>query len=263
MGNYKFYDDLSSSGKRKRKLKEKSNETHFPKSVVLNNAKFDSSEVPFSHQNFRNISVKVLHQNTSPIRSLQSAEDNQQSIGIREKLAKWAVQYQVKRNSLTSLLHILKTDKYPELPFDSRSLLKTPRNIKITEMAPGHFVYIGLEKILENLLTSLNEVPEVLFLDVNIDGSPIYNNSYENGVIWPILCRIKNLNSSVFPVAIYGGKKKPNDFNSIITPFVEELLHLEDMIMINGKSIHLKINNIICDAPARSAVCNIAGHMGT
>ncbi|KAG5672091.1 hypothetical protein PVAND_002246 [Polypedilum vanderplanki] len=123
---------------------------------------------------------------------------------FEKKLARWAANNNIKRNAITSLLHILKENRYPDLPCDSRTLLKTPRQVVIQDMPPGKYIYIGLKMYLENICSSLKVIPKCLELDLNIDGAPIFHNSFENGCIWPILGRIKNLNSSVFAIAIYG-----------------------------------------------------------
>jgi hypothetical protein len=54
----------------------------------------------------------------------------------------WAVEFSIQRTAVTALLHYL--NKYfPDLPLDSRTVLKTPREIVTTEVPPGRYYHIG------------------------------------------------------------------------------------------------------------------------
>ncbi|KAG5675400.1 hypothetical protein PVAND_005308 [Polypedilum vanderplanki] len=257
MNNRKLFEDLSSSAKRKRKSKNNRETSDSVQNTLI--IKKNANE---NIKNSKTISEVTSLDIDFEFPSIPKVVVNEKSIDFQKKLARWATNNNIKRNAFTSLLHILKDDRYPDLPYDSRTLLKTPRQIVIQDMPPGKFIYIGLKKYLENICSSLKTIPNCLEIDLNIDGAPIFNNSFENGCIWPILGRIKNLNSHVFAIAIYGGKKKPDDFNSLLKLFVEEFNDIKGNFKIREARVQLKINNIICDAPARSAICNTCGHTG-
>lgn len=190
----------------------------------------------------------------------------EQKLPLKDSLAKWAVKHKVDRVALSDLLKIIKKIEpkdIEEIPLDFRSLLKTPRSISIEYLSPGHQIYIGLEKNLKRLLETVMDIPSILLIDINIDGSPVYKNSYQFGTIWPILGHISNMkNSPVFAISIFGGAAKPENFFDFLKPFVDEYLDMRNNFTFKGIKIDVKLNNIILDAPARSAVCGIAGHTG-
>ncbi|KAG5666469.1 hypothetical protein PVAND_014496 [Polypedilum vanderplanki] len=182
-------------------------------------------------------------------------------VTLKEKLATWSIKYAIPRAVVTDLLHILHNDN-ESLPLDSRTLLNTPRTLSITLMKPGKFLYIGLEKCLRNIIQQVQNPPDILYIDLFVDGAPIYKDSYENGQIWPILFRVKNLNSAIFPICIFGGSSKPESFNEFLRPFVEEFISIHDDFQVKNSRYKIKIYNLILDTPARSSVLGIVGHTG-
>lgn len=190
----------------------------------------------------------------------ENSSDITENEGIIEKLRNWSLNHNINRNAISDLLHILKNDKYPELPLSYKTLLKTPRKTSIIDIAPGKLAYFGLERYLISALENTKELVKILELDINIDGCPIFDNSKEIGTLWPILCKINNLNSEVFPIGVYCGKNKPDDFNELMTPFVEEFLEKEINLIFNGNNVKLNIRSFDLDAPARASVCGIVGH---
>jgi hypothetical protein len=115
------------------------------------------------------------------------------------------------------------------LPKSSKCLRHTPKKLKIFNLSPGKYIHIGLDVCLRVFLGTLRApLPSMITLDLNIDGAPIYKNSHSHGVIWPILCRVKNLNSDVFVVGIYGGNAKPHDFQAFLNFFICDFLNLQN-----------------------------------
>jgi len=58
-------------------------------------------------------------------------------------------------------------------------------------------------------------------LQFNTDGVPVFNSGSQS--LWPILRRV--MKPSVIPVfilALFSGRKNPNDFNKFLPPFVDE-----------------------------------------
>jgi hypothetical protein len=253
--------EITSSGARMRKKRKletapKSDENEHSQQIIRQPHE-STSESPLSDVD-SDSSIAQYHPD-EPFQDSVSALDQ---LSFKNGLVAWAVNHNVNRNAVTSLLHLLKDDRYPDLPYDSRSLLHTPRVSDIVEMSPGQYVYLGLKKSLEWLFEKEPTIPAVILLDFNIDGAPMFKESFTDGTVWPILCQVKNIKSQVFAVAIYGGPKKPDSFTKFLEPFVKEFQEIKRNLVLNGSTTTLKINNIILDAPARSAVCGIAGHTG-
>ncbi|KAG5667799.1 hypothetical protein PVAND_015768 [Polypedilum vanderplanki] len=154
-------------------------------------------------------------------------------VSLNEKIVSWSIKFAISRAAVTSLLHILHDDN-ESLPLDSRTLLNTPRTLSITSMKPGKFLLYGLEKCLRNVIQQIQNAPDILYLDVFVDGAPIYKDSYENGQIWPILIRVINLNSAIFPICILCGSSKPESFKEFLMPFVKEFTTRSSVLVIVG-----------------------------
>jgi hypothetical protein len=124
----------------------------------------------------------------------------------------WAVEFSIQRTAVTALLHYL--NKYfPDLPLDSRTVLKTPREIVTTEVPPGRYYHIGLESNLLKILELEKSTAQIAIIDINIDGLPVFKDGRENS-FWLILGRFFNISSKVFVIGVYQGVKKPDDFNT-------------------------------------------------
>ena len=77
------------------------------------------------------------------IRNVTSSFDSNSC--LKDELARWGVRSGVTRDHLTNLLKILRQHNNPDLPADSRTLLQTPLDVDIRELAGGGFVYLGIE----------------------------------------------------------------------------------------------------------------------
>lgn len=101
----------------------------------------------------------------------------------------------------------------------------------------------------------------VIHLILNVDGLQIFKSSSRQ--FWPILCKIHS-NSDVyepFPVAIYSGKKKPNDLKRYLQNFINEVNQLQNEgISVDNHSLQVRIKAFICDTPARAFLKCIKGH---
>lgn len=279
MGKYKLFSELSKSGKAKRKKVEISKEMiklnlensellcEKNKSVNLlyspnydsENSKDSSLEIFSDISHGSNYFDITSSSNTTTEVSLESTEKIKD---LKSSLVNWTIKYNIKKNAVSDLLKILNEHKLPTLPFDSRTLLKTPRVINIHDLKPGHLVYLGLEKNIRNILQHCGHIPETLLLDLNIDGAPVYKNSNQKGTFWPILGRLVNVNSPVFAISVYCGPSKPDNFHDFISPFVIEYNSLKNSFFYDDKNIVIKLNNIVLDTPAKCAVCGTTGHTG-
>lgn len=198
------------------------------------------------------------------VRDVSSAPQSDTNVAFVERLKLWALSG-VKHKHVTALLKILKThDCHKDLPSCARSLLSTPRTTTaIKPMCSGQYCHFGLENGLEYTLGACGSIPDVIKINVNIDGLPLTKSTTNQ--FWPILCRALNCGSSVtpFPIGVYYGTSKALSANTFLGPFVEEYLDLHGTgIEINGKHVHVKIEAIVCDAPAKSYVLAVKGHSG-
>jgi len=185
---------------------------------------------------------------------------------LENKIQKWVLQYNVSRNCVNDLLGILRSEGL-ELPKDVRTLMKTPKKHNVVDLNPGKYIHFGLEKMLILLLTYFqNEISNLveINIDLNIDGLPLAKSSRQQ--FWPILCSILNLpktSNAVFPVGIYyDAHCKPSSIEEFLNPFITELLNLlnSGITLSNDKIFKIKINQIICDAPAKAFLLNVKGH---
>jgi len=182
-------------------------------------------------------------------------------VTLHEKLASWATRSKCGRSHIDELLGILKEEGL-ELPKDSRTLLKTPRQIHTEYKCGGQYVYFGIEcsivKILDGNSTFLESSNSVDLL-VNIDGVPLFKSS--NAQFWPIICRFSDFEP--FIVALFYGKSKPNSVQDFLEDFLAEYTELlRSQLTVNGKRIHVRIKAFVCDAPARAFLKCIKGHTG-
>lgn len=118
---------------------------------------------------------------------------NVNKANLQEQLSEWATQHNIKQIALTHLLKILKLHINDDLPFDARTLLKTPRTTKIKEVIPGKYFHFGLQSGVINFLKqhdTFSLTKTDIEIIINIDGLPISISL--NGQLWPILV-------SVFP----------------------------------------------------------------
>lgn len=110
-------------------------------------------------------------------------------LDLKTLLAEWTLKFQIPLVAVNNLLQIL-TPLHPELPIDSRTLLKTPISIAIKKLENGEYCHIGIKSGLKNVISParcfLNDTVQLSF---NIDGVPLFSSS--NIQIWPISCLVK------------------------------------------------------------------------
>lgn len=127
--------------------------------------------------------------------------------------------------------------------------------MEILVLGDGNF---GLFTNLEQLVRFRELEVTEFNLQFNIDGLPLYKSS--NLQFWPILCNVKNINNTVFPVAIYSGIAKP-PLQEFFSKLVTELSQLaQEGLLINNKQYAVNIHSFCCDTPARNFIKNIKGH---
>lgn len=100
-----------------------------------------------------------------------------------------------------------------------------------------------------------------------IDGLSITRSTKDS--FWIIMINVRKASMKrLIPkvVGVYYAKKKMDDFNDFLWPFVQEVLDIIDNgIVFNGSVLKPKILNFVLDAPARTsskAVKAVSGYFG-
>lgn len=106
---------------------------------------------------------------------------------LEEKLRLWSHKHNITKMALNDLLQVLISFGLTMLPKDSRTLMLTPRNLEINDVANGKLWYQGVENNIRRLFHELEE-DLTLFLNFNIDGIPLFNSSRTE--FWPILANV-------------------------------------------------------------------------
>lgn len=182
---------------------------------------------------------------------------------LSSSLLQWSLKYHVSQVAVTSLLHIL-SPFHPDLPLDSRTLLRTPTSMIETVLENGTYCHIGLKNGLNNILSKFKNADmlgDSLNLSFNVDGvSPFHSSSVQ---IWPISCLIKNFHVRPFFVGIFRGNSKPRLLETYLDEFITELFDvMQNKFYFNNKLFEIKIHSFICDAPARAYLKCIKTHNG-
>jgi len=76
-----------------------------------------------------------------------NSNNDDSNSSIKDKLQQWVLAYIVKKNSVNSLLKILRSEGL-DLPKDVRTLMHTPRSHYIINMNPGTYIHLSLKKML-------------------------------------------------------------------------------------------------------------------
>ena len=191
-----------------------------------------------------------INKSSSEIESDESSFDIPNA---EELLRNWALKHNATNSSITDLLTVLRILGL-NLPKDSRTLMKTPRNAssKISKISGGEYTFFGVANGIKKTLEFASK-PDVekLELSFNIDGLPIFSSKKLS--VWPIQATIDNIetvSSKPFIVALFCGVQKPQD-NEFLKDTINELDQLLDT-GVDGKCVEVK--SIICDAPARAMV---------
>lgn len=165
-------------------------------------------------------------------------------------IRKWALDFNITKRAVTSLLKTLHSKGMHFFPTDSRALLKTPRSIETLSVAGGNYWHNGMRKCIEKILSDINQ--DILIeININVDGLPLFKSSKVE--FWPILANIHGMREiKPFIIGIWSGDGKPKCLREYLGPLIEEVHSIyEHKIMINGYQITVKIRCFLCDTPAR------------
>ncbi|KAH9629842.1 hypothetical protein HF086_011492 [Spodoptera exigua] len=223
-------------------------------------SKFSFSLARNKDEEYERESTSVESPPTSECSDEESNKDEQLCSDIR----KWCVTYNIPHQAVKSLIEIINKRIPNVLSKDPRTLLKTDVKINIKSIPGGSYWHNSLTETLHTLLGIIENVPNNISLNINIDGLPLYHSSKQQ--IWPILGNIYELSQlPPFVIGIYYGHGKPTDLESFLREFVDEMKHLiENNITIKDmndteKTVGVQIRLFTCDSPARAmikGVCN-------
>ncbi|CAH0558902.1 unnamed protein product [Brassicogethes aeneus] len=211
-------------------------------------------------------SVQNCHSNLGCSKDCEGESETVSSVeknNLSDSLKNWANDFKITTTALTKLLHLL-SPFHPELPLDSRTLLRTPLDFNSKELETGQYSHFGLQKGLYMFLESnINFKDSTISISFNIDGLPLFNSS--NVQVWPILALIKNEEFFIkpFPVGVFCGNAKPKPLAIYLEDFLNELLNLiENGLLFKNKLFKINIHSFICDAPARAYLKCVKSHNG-
>lgn len=181
------------------------------------------------------------------------SSDEDKSDDMSTFLCYWTHQYNIKKSALTALLKKLKSNGFPNLPSDSRTLLRTPTQRNMSIISNGHYCHIGLAKAINYYVQNLKTIPEEITLDFNIDGVPLSRSS--NKCFWLILVQVfaPNCPRKVFAVGAFYVCEKPGNFCEFLKPSIDEAKLIMNDYKFKEKKLPVKIRCIVCDAPARNS----------
>ena len=182
---------------------------------------------------------------------------------LMSNLREWCSTSGCSREKLNNLLVILRVQGgHNKLPRDIRTLLHTPRDIVTISKCGGQYLYIGIEKGLNQtfsraVLNSLNGME----LTINIDGLPLEKSS--NHQLWPILGCF-NDSTKVFIIGLFCGYSKPDSVTDFLFDFLKECrtLSKEGVLLDKDTIVPFVLKSFICDAPAGAVLKCITGHTG-
>jgi hypothetical protein len=190
-------------------------------------------------------------------REVEDSDDDNEELTsnetlLHDRLANWAVAFNISHAALSDLLCILQPLNL-DLPKDARTLLQTCREVQTISLAGGYYYYFGVRFWLQSLLQKSQDVlyVEELTLHINIDGIPLFKSS--TMCLWPILGSFQEIEASPFPIAVYCSTHTPSSLDDYLRDFIVEMKKLETEGFTSNvlkKTFKIKLGAIICDVPA-------------
>ena len=180
---------------------------------------------------------------------------------MAQDLRQWVLEERVEHSKTRKLLHILRGHGL-EVPKDSRTLLRTPKEVHYEDKCHGKYAYLGIQQGVNEIFrrhTALCVSLDSIDLQINVDGIPVFKSS--KVAFHPILGCFSIFKP--FVIALYCSKTKPYPVDEYLEDFLAELQQLTtDGFRWLGRTFPLRISAVICDAPARAFLKCIKGHSG-
>lgn len=229
---------------------------NFPDNINTKSAKVDANT---NGTKSEELSLECNNRNPCNVKKISYDEET-----FKQKLAKCIIDNKINLTQSKALLKVLRTHpNFTFLPKDSRSLLNTPRQKITTKIVPpGEYLHIGLELMLQFILSRVNpdSIPDELKIDFSTDGAEA-NSKIQ---MWPIQVRIINVPyDKPELVGVYTGESKPSSFAEFLSDFIEEVnqINFKGGISYENKLIPVQVRCFIADAPARAYVLNHKTHI--
>lgn len=194
------------------------------------------------------------------------ADPLNQQLTVAERVALIKIKTNCSLTTVSAISKLLR-DLGHNIPKDARTIMKTKvrdssHNCSDEQRNSNSFIHLGLVEGIKKKLPNADKKLKKLILQFNIDGLPLWRSSRTE--FWPIVCRIINAqDGSEFLVSLQCGVGKPHSINSYLKPMLTEIQKLlEDGLHYFGQRFEIEISAFCCDAPARSFIKQIIGHMG-
>ncbi|XP_065658789.1 uncharacterized protein LOC136083318 [Hydra vulgaris] len=126
-----------------------------------------------------------------------------------------------------------------------------------------NIIILGVQYWIRNIFkfNLPNSQVDLLHTNINIDGMPLFNSNSIS--FWPILGSLKECPlGGTFPIAIYSSTKKPTSLDEYLNDFFSMKSLKQHGFLFNNKTYIVKIDAIICNAPARAFIKCIKPHSG-
>ncbi|XP_055682561.1 uncharacterized protein LOC129789619 [Lutzomyia longipalpis] len=202
--------------------------------------------------------IDLIESDSDDSETYEDGEDEHNNEdSFQDQLAGWIITNGITHAASNQLLKLLKTKEcLKNLPSDVRTIVKTPRNVRIEKMGSGEFWYNSIESTLISHFKTLAE-DTTISLQFHIDGLQFAKSTKTH--FWPVLFRIIE-KPKIEPqvAAIYCGESKPESVHHYLNYFVGEMNNLvTNGIIINTHKLNVTIHSFVCDSPARSFVKGI------
>ncbi|XP_055526935.1 uncharacterized protein LOC129719563 [Wyeomyia smithii] len=112
-----------------------------------------------------------------PVKNLVASSHDSISTSLVDDIRNWSTEFHITQAAVTSLVGVLNSHLNLNLPNDARTIMKTPRNVRIVEMTEnGRYWHLGLQNCLQKALEHLDR-PLSISLNINIDDLPVHKSS--------------------------------------------------------------------------------------
>lgn len=190
-------------------------------------------------------------------------------LSIRDQLARWAVFFSVPAIAFSAILKILSIYKLVfGLPVDSRTVLKTARNVETKKISGGEYFHFGIAECITQVLNRLNhsmfdKLDPVLDIAIGTDGLPCFKSV--NTHVWPILgsLRVNETFGKPFTIGLFYGVDREKNVSEFLSDFVQDFnACYRTGFSCRNRHFTIKLYSFVCDAPARAFVKNVINHNG-